>query len=63
MFFRCFDKLFSALDRKAEGFLKLPDCLLILNIISDDLFIRSDLFSLAISFDMFKQSVAILSGG
>ena len=24
--FLCFDKLFSALDRKVEGFLKLTDC-------------------------------------
>ena len=65
MFFRCFDKLFSALDRKAEGFLKLPDWLLILSCVQKRfmLFIRSDLFFSAISFDMFKQSVAILWGG
>ena len=65
MFFRCFDKLFSALDRKAEGFLKLPDWLLISSCVQKRfiLFIRSDLFSLAISVDMFKQSVAIIVRG
>ena len=30
-FFSCFVRLFSALNRKVEGFLKLTDCLLILS--------------------------------
>ena len=60
-----FDKLFSALDRKVEGFLKLTDCLLILSCVHKRyiLFIRPDLFSLAILSDMFKQSLAMLSWG
>ena len=64
-FLRCFDKFFSALDRKVEGFLKLTDCLSILSCVHRRLilFIRPDLFSSAILSDMFKQSLAMLSGG
>ena len=59
-----FDKLFSALDRKTEGFLKLTDCLLILSCVHKRfiLFIRPDLFSSAILSDMLKQSLVMLSG-
>ena len=40
------DKLFSALDGKVDGFLKLTDCLLILSCVHKTfiLFIRPDLF-------------------
>ena len=57
MVFRCFDKLFSALDRKAEGFLKLTDCLLVLSCVHKRfiLFIRPDLFSSPILSDMFAE--------
>ena len=57
--FLCFDRLFSALDRKVEGILKLTDCVhkrLIL-------LIRHYLFFRVILSDMFKQSLAMLSGG
>ena len=52
------------MDRKAEGFLKLTDCLLILSCVHKRfiLFIRPDLFSSAILSDMFKQSLVMLSG-
>ena len=48
-----------------EGFLKLTDCLSILSCVLKRfiLFIRPDLFSSAILSDMFKQSLAMLSGG
>ena len=65
-FFRCFVRLFSALNRKVEGFLKLTDCLLILSCVLKRFIyfnIRPDLFSSAILYDMFKQSLAMLSGG
>ena len=65
MFFSSFDKLFTALDRKVVGFLKLTDCLLILSCVHKRfiLFITTDLFSSAVLSDMFKQSFAMLSGG
>ena len=65
MFFSSFDKLFTALDRKVVGFLKLTDCLLILSCVHKRfiLFITTDLFSSAVLSYMFKQSFAMLSGG
>ena len=64
-FLRCTDKLFSVFDRKAEGFLKLTDFLLILSCAHKRfiLFIKPDLFSWAILSDKFKQRLAMLSGG
>ena len=60
-----FWQLFSASDRKVEGFLKSTDCLWILSYVLKRfiLCIRPDLFSSAILSDMFKQSLAMLSGG
>ena len=59
-----FDKLFSALDRKVEGFLKLTDCLLILSCVLKRfiLSVRPDLFSSAILSEVFFTLFHVFAG-
>lgn len=66
VFFRCFDELFSALDRNLEGILKLTDCLLTLSCMHKRFvsFIRPDLLSLGHFIPyVSEKSLAMLSRG
>jgi len=58
-FLRCTDKLFAAFYRKAEGFLKLTDFLLISSCAHKRfmLFIKPDMFSWAILSEIGEKSV------